>query len=76
MKLVKISDTWINMDQVVHIDDRDNHITVSFAGASEGQRPYNRLFEETSAVQALREWLRHNDEDIDRARRSARMHNG
>jgi hypothetical protein len=74
MKLVKIGDQWINMDHVIHIADRGSVIRVYFAGAIEGQTPHSLEFQDASDVQALREWLRHNDEDIDPVRRSARTH--
>ena len=74
MKLVKIGDQWINLDQVIHIADRGDSIRVYFAGAIEDEQPHSLRFQDASDVQALREWLRHNDEDIDHARRPARTH--
>ncbi len=40
MKLVKIGDLWINLDQVILIDDEGAQIVLSFVGAIAGEEPY------------------------------------
>ena len=58
MKLVKIGDTWINMDYVMQIDERPSSLTLSFVGAVAGEEPYAIVVTESADIQALREWLK------------------
>ncbi len=57
MQLVKIGDLWINLDQVILIDDEGAQIVLSFVGAIAGEEPYALAITEAADVQALRAWL-------------------
>lgn len=55
MTLIKISENFINLDNVMHITDHEGVLVLYFNGEN-GDRPYSWYFEGEDAVK-LRTWL-------------------
>ncbi|NGP90057.1 hypothetical protein [Fodinibius halophilus] len=62
MKLIKLSDQYLNFDNVTHILDDGDEITVMF-NTQDDNRIYLTRFEGND-VKKLREWLEKNAEQV------------
>lgn len=66
MKLLRIGATTINMDQVNHIDDNEDQITITFDN-SVGYPTGSITINNADEAKLLRRWLMLNSEDVTEA---------